>query len=34
MAVAAQSSNSLHKEEWDFNKLVFNKIIYWTFPTA
>ena len=28
MAVVAKSSSSLHKEKWDFNKSVLNKILY------
>ena len=28
MAVAAKSRSSLHKKKCDFNKLVFNKILY------
>ena len=28
MAVVARSISSLHKEKYDFNKLVLNKILY------
>ena len=31
MAVAGESSNSLHIEEYGFNQLTWNKILYWNF---
>ena len=31
MEVAAESSDSLHIDECDFNQLVTKKMLYWTF---